>query len=104
MDGSSSRFQETQERMTNDTVARVQLFKRRADGSFENLTQERPPLAAVSAVWMQAGKTLELDWNGDGQRDRRERGRFKRSFRGGTCGCSEFYGAFMASEAIFSWS
>lgn len=59
--------------MTNDTVARVQLFKRRSDGSFENLTQERPPLAAVSAVWMQAGRTLELDWNGDGARDRRRR-------------------------------
>lgn len=28
-----ARFQETQEKVTNDTVARVQLFKRLEDGS-----------------------------------------------------------------------
>ncbi|CAK9087224.1 Tenascin-X (TN-X) (Hexabrachion-like protein) [Durusdinium trenchii] len=63
-------FQETQEKVTNDTVARVQLFKRLEDGSFENVTRHRPPREAQYAVWLQAGRTLIMDWNGDGENDR----------------------------------
>lgn len=56
-------FQET-------NVGRVELFKRLEDGSFQNLTQRRPPAAAASAIWLAAGKTQLLDWNGDGKTDR----------------------------------
>lgn len=56
-------FQET-------NVGRVELFKRLEDGSFQNLTQARPPAVAATAVWLQAGRTQLLDWNGDGKTDR----------------------------------